>query len=189
MLCGITGNTHDTVCGPPGRDLASLVCRSLGHGCPTEPAPSEEGCVGGCSTAGSLAPGCPPEDVLANARGWAPVLTQQTWVAQESLPSKSAGTRHRRPAPYGGMRFQDLGPPCLFSPAASGLSFLGKAQLYLTVNQALRGVACQVQPPRGLEAHTVFSVFCTSGRPVSTAAPEGRALRPLSDGPWGPEHP
>ncbi|KAF6086574.1 polycystin 1 like 1, transient receptor potential channel interacting [Phyllostomus discolor] len=49
--------------------------------------------------------------------------------------------------------------------AASGLRFLGKAQLYLTVNPAPRGMACQVQPPRGLEAHTVFSVFCTSGRP------------------------
>ncbi|XP_053782552.1 polycystin-1-like protein 1 [Desmodus rotundus] len=53
----------------------------------------------------------------------------------------------------------------LQATVASGLSFLGKAQLYLTVNQAPRGVACQVQPPRGLEAHTVFSVFCTSGRP------------------------
>nr|KAF6319983.1 polycystin 1 like 1, transient receptor potential channel interacting [Myotis myotis] len=48
---------------------------------------------------------------------------------------------------------------------ASGHSFLGKAQLYVTVNQAPRDVACQVQPHRGLEADTVFSVFCTSGRP------------------------
>ncbi|XP_045684806.1 polycystic kidney disease protein 1-like 1 [Phyllostomus hastatus] len=53
----------------------------------------------------------------------------------------------------------------LQATVASGLRFLGKAQLYLTVNGAPRGVACQVQPPRGLEAHTVFSVFCTSGRP------------------------
>ncbi|XP_053517234.1 polycystic kidney disease protein 1-like 1 [Artibeus jamaicensis] len=53
----------------------------------------------------------------------------------------------------------------LQATVASGLSFLGKAQLYLTINPAPRNVACQVQPPRGLEAHTVFSVFCTSGRP------------------------
>ncbi|KAK2499932.1 hypothetical protein MC885_002888 [Smutsia gigantea] len=44
-------------------------------------------------------------------------------------------------------------------------SFLGKAQLYLTLNGAPQDVACQVQPQHGLEAHTVFSVFCTSGRP------------------------
>ncbi|XP_057360945.1 polycystic kidney disease protein 1-like 1 [Manis pentadactyla] len=43
--------------------------------------------------------------------------------------------------------------------------FLGKAQLYLTLSGAPRDVACQVQPHHGLEAHTVFSVFCTSGRP------------------------
>ncbi|XP_054427290.1 polycystin-1-like protein 1 [Pteronotus mesoamericanus] len=53
----------------------------------------------------------------------------------------------------------------LQAAVASGHSFLGKAQLYLTVNPAPWGVACQVQPPRGLEVHTVFSVFCTSGRP------------------------
>ncbi|XP_014649096.1 PREDICTED: polycystic kidney disease protein 1-like 1 [Ceratotherium simum simum] len=43
-------------------------------------------------------------------------------------------------------------------------SLLGKAQLYLTVNPAPQDVACQVQPHHGLEAHTVFSVFCMSGR-------------------------
>uniref|UniRef100_A0A8C9ACW7 Polycystin-1-like protein 1 n=1 Tax=Prolemur simus TaxID=1328070 RepID=A0A8C9ACW7_PROSS len=48
---------------------------------------------------------------------------------------------------------------------ASEHSLLGKAQLYLTVNQAPGDVACQVQPHRGLEAHTVFSVFCMSGKP------------------------
>ncbi|XP_054582574.1 polycystic kidney disease protein 1-like 1 [Eptesicus fuscus] len=48
---------------------------------------------------------------------------------------------------------------------ASGHSFLGKAQLYVTVNRAPQDVACQVQPHRGLEADTIFSVFCTSGRP------------------------
>ncbi|XP_066210356.1 polycystin-1-like protein 1 [Saccopteryx leptura] len=53
----------------------------------------------------------------------------------------------------------------LQAAVASGRRFLGKAQLYVTVSQAPRDVACQVQPPRGLEAHTVFSVFCTSGRP------------------------
>ncbi|KAM5303807.1 polycystin-1-like protein 1 [Glossophaga mutica] len=53
----------------------------------------------------------------------------------------------------------------LQATVASGLSFRGKAQLYLTVSPAPRDVACQVQPPLGLEAHTVFSVFCTSGRP------------------------
>lgn len=41
----------------------------------------------------------------------------------------------------------------------------------MTVNRAPRDVACQVQPHRGLEADTVFSVFCTSGRPVSTQTP------------------
>nr|XP_012591425.2 polycystic kidney disease protein 1-like 1 [Microcebus murinus] len=48
---------------------------------------------------------------------------------------------------------------------ASEHSLLGKAQLYLTVNRAPEDVACQVQPHRGLEAHTVFSVFCMSGKP------------------------
>nr|KAF6302365.1 polycystin 1 like 1, transient receptor potential channel interacting [Pipistrellus kuhlii] len=53
----------------------------------------------------------------------------------------------------------------LQAAVASGHSFLGKAQLYVTVNRAPRDVACQVQPHRGLEADTIFSVFCTSGRP------------------------
>ncbi|XP_012502349.1 PREDICTED: polycystic kidney disease protein 1-like 1 [Propithecus coquereli] len=48
---------------------------------------------------------------------------------------------------------------------ASEHSLLGKAQLYLTVNRAPGDVACQVQPHRGLEAHTVFGVFCMSGKP------------------------
>nr|KAF6419142.1 polycystin 1 like 1, transient receptor potential channel interacting [Rousettus aegyptiacus] len=46
---------------------------------------------------------------------------------------------------------------------ASNHSFLGKAQLYVTVNRGPRDVACQVQPRQGLEAHTTFGVFCTSG--------------------------
>ncbi|XP_053465320.1 polycystic kidney disease protein 1-like 1 [Nycticebus coucang] len=53
----------------------------------------------------------------------------------------------------------------LQASVASEHSLLGKAQLYLTVNQVPGDVACQVQPPCGLEAHTVFSVFCTSGKP------------------------
>nr|XP_035928975.1 polycystic kidney disease protein 1-like 1 [Halichoerus grypus] len=48
---------------------------------------------------------------------------------------------------------------------ASPHRLLGKAQLYVTLNPAPRDVSCQVQPHRGLEAHTVFSVFCMSGRP------------------------
>nr|XP_051709166.1 polycystic kidney disease protein 1-like 1 [Oryctolagus cuniculus] len=41
---------------------------------------------------------------------------------------------------------------------------LGKAQLYLVMNRAPQDVACQVQPHQGLEAHTLFSVFCMSGK-------------------------
>uniref|UniRef100_A0A5F4W3F6 Polycystin-1-like protein 1 n=1 Tax=Callithrix jacchus TaxID=9483 RepID=A0A5F4W3F6_CALJA len=48
---------------------------------------------------------------------------------------------------------------------ASKLGLLGKAQLYLTVNPAPQDMACQVQPHHGLEAHTIFSVFCMSGKP------------------------
>ncbi|KAG8510565.1 LOW QUALITY PROTEIN: Polycystic kidney disease protein 1-like 1, partial [Galemys pyrenaicus] len=53
----------------------------------------------------------------------------------------------------------------LQASVASKHSLLGKAQLYLTVNQAPGDVSCQVQPPHGLEAHTIFSIFCMSGRP------------------------
>ncbi|XP_055994409.1 polycystin-1-like protein 1 [Sorex fumeus] len=42
---------------------------------------------------------------------------------------------------------------------------LGKAQLYLAVNQAPKDVSCQVQPSQGLEAQTIFSIFCMSGKP------------------------
>lgn len=48
---------------------------------------------------------------------------------------------------------------------------LGRAQLYVTLNPAPRDVACQVQPHRGLEAHTIFGIFCMSGRPVRLATP------------------
>ncbi|XP_016053789.1 PREDICTED: polycystic kidney disease protein 1-like 1 [Miniopterus natalensis] len=53
----------------------------------------------------------------------------------------------------------------LQAAVASGLSLLGKAQLYVTVNPAPENMACQVQPPRGLEADTIFGVFCMAGRP------------------------
>ncbi|KAM5273638.1 polycystin-1-like protein 1 [Ctenodactylus gundi] len=48
---------------------------------------------------------------------------------------------------------------------ASSHGCRGRAQLYLKVAHAPRDVACQVQPPHGLEAHTVFSIFCMSGAP------------------------
>ncbi|XP_075413425.1 polycystin-1-like protein 1 [Tenrec ecaudatus] len=48
---------------------------------------------------------------------------------------------------------------------ASKHIFLGKAQLYFTVNRVPQNVACQVQPHRGHEAQTIFSVFCMSGEP------------------------
>ncbi|XP_037693133.1 polycystic kidney disease protein 1-like 1 [Choloepus didactylus] len=48
---------------------------------------------------------------------------------------------------------------------ASKHGLLGKAQLYLTVNKVPQDVTCQVQPHRGYEAHTLFSVFCMSGKP------------------------
>ncbi|XP_044776141.1 polycystic kidney disease protein 1-like 1 [Neomonachus schauinslandi] len=53
----------------------------------------------------------------------------------------------------------------LQASVASPHRLLGRAQLYMTLNPAPRDVACQVQPHRGLEAHTVFSIFCMSGRP------------------------
>ncbi|XP_043857052.1 polycystic kidney disease protein 1-like 1 [Dromiciops gliroides] len=43
-------------------------------------------------------------------------------------------------------------------------SLLGKAQLYFTVNEVPKEMACQVQPIHGYEAYTVFSVFCMSGK-------------------------
>ncbi|XP_027693068.1 polycystic kidney disease protein 1-like 1 [Vombatus ursinus] len=46
----------------------------------------------------------------------------------------------------------------------SSHSPLGKAQLYFTVNEVPKEMACQVQPIHGYEAYTVFSVFCMSGK-------------------------
>ncbi|XP_028634767.1 polycystic kidney disease protein 1-like 1 [Grammomys surdaster] len=53
----------------------------------------------------------------------------------------------------------------LQASVASKHVLLGKAQLYLTVNKAPQGMSCQVRPHRGMEAHTIFSVFCMSGKP------------------------
>ncbi|XP_076744692.1 polycystin-1-like protein 1 [Maylandia zebra] len=41
---------------------------------------------------------------------------------------------------------------------------LGRTQLFLQTNPVPEGLACQVQPVRGLELHTHFSIFCTSGK-------------------------
>ncbi|XP_075798924.1 polycystin-1-like protein 1 [Microtus pennsylvanicus] len=48
---------------------------------------------------------------------------------------------------------------------ASKKALLGKAQLYIMVNQVPQDMSCQVRPHSGVEAHTVFSVFCMSGKP------------------------
>ncbi|XP_077652568.1 polycystin-1-like protein 1 [Urocitellus parryii] len=53
----------------------------------------------------------------------------------------------------------------LQASVASKQDLLGKAQLYLTINPAPQDMACHVQPHHGLEAHTIFSVFCMSGKP------------------------
>ncbi|CAB1460970.1 unnamed protein product, partial [Pleuronectes platessa] len=43
-------------------------------------------------------------------------------------------------------------------------SVVGRTQLFLKTKPAPEGVKCQVQPVRGTELHTHFSVFCTSGK-------------------------
>ncbi|XP_035510575.1 polycystic kidney disease 1 like 1 [Morone saxatilis] len=48
--------------------------------------------------------------------------------------------------------------------AKSQDSFLGRTQLFLKTNPAPKGMTCQVQPTKGMELHTHFSVFCTSGK-------------------------
>ncbi|KAL7840831.1 hypothetical protein AOLI_G00261540 [Acnodon oligacanthus] len=40
----------------------------------------------------------------------------------------------------------------------------GKAQLFFNTHSIPEGTACHVQPTTGLEIHTHFSIFCTSGR-------------------------
>ena len=66
----------------------------------------------------------------------------------------------------------------------------------MTLRPAPWAVTCQVQPHRGLEAHTVFSIFCMSGRPVRAAAPSasqrqrwlsGEMLQDVNPGVWGQE--
>ncbi|XP_059131313.1 polycystin-1-like protein 1 [Peromyscus eremicus] len=53
----------------------------------------------------------------------------------------------------------------LQASVASKHALLGKAQLYITVNQVPRDMSCQVRPHSGTEAQTIFSVFCMSGKP------------------------
>ncbi|XP_021109848.1 polycystic kidney disease protein 1-like 1 [Heterocephalus glaber] len=53
----------------------------------------------------------------------------------------------------------------LQASVAAEPSELGRAQLYVRVPRVPRDAACQVQPQRGLEALTIFSVFCMSGTP------------------------
>ncbi|KAM6908104.1 polycystin-1-like protein 1 [Lycodopsis pacificus] len=48
--------------------------------------------------------------------------------------------------------------------AKSHHGFLGRTQLFLKTNPAPKGVMCQVQPVRGRELYTHFSIFCTSGK-------------------------
>ncbi|XP_065805230.1 polycystin-1-like protein 1 [Labrus bergylta] len=48
--------------------------------------------------------------------------------------------------------------------AKSHDSYLGRTQLFLKTNPAPKGMTCQVQPIRGIELFTHFSIFCTSGR-------------------------
>ncbi|XP_059183422.1 polycystin-1-like protein 1 [Centropristis striata] len=48
--------------------------------------------------------------------------------------------------------------------AKSHDSFLGRTQLFLKTSPAPKGMMCQVQPVKGMELYTHFSVFCTSGK-------------------------
>ncbi|XP_047423738.1 polycystic kidney disease 1 like 1 [Mugil cephalus] len=48
--------------------------------------------------------------------------------------------------------------------AESQNSFLGRTQLFLKTNPVPAGMTCQVQPDKGVELHTHFSIFCTSGK-------------------------
>ncbi|XP_041824818.1 polycystic kidney disease 1 like 1 [Melanotaenia boesemani] len=42
--------------------------------------------------------------------------------------------------------------------------FLGRNQLFLKTSPVPKGMICQVQPVKGMELYTHFSIFCTSGR-------------------------
>ncbi|XP_044196388.1 polycystic kidney disease 1 like 1-like [Thunnus albacares] len=48
--------------------------------------------------------------------------------------------------------------------AKSQSSFLGRTQIFLKTNSAPKGMTCQVQPIKGSELYTHFSIFCTSGK-------------------------
>nr|XP_046228097.1 polycystic kidney disease 1 like 1 [Scatophagus argus] len=48
--------------------------------------------------------------------------------------------------------------------AKSHNSFLGQTQLFLKTNPVPKDMMCQVQPVKGSELYTHFSIFCTSGR-------------------------
>uniref|UniRef100_A0A8D3B804 Polycystic kidney disease protein 1-like 1 n=1 Tax=Scophthalmus maximus TaxID=52904 RepID=A0A8D3B804_SCOMX len=48
--------------------------------------------------------------------------------------------------------------------AQSRNSLVGRTQLFLKTKPVPRGMTCQVQPVKGMELHTHFSIFCTSGK-------------------------
>ncbi|XP_034416623.1 polycystic kidney disease 1 like 1 [Cyclopterus lumpus] len=48
--------------------------------------------------------------------------------------------------------------------AKSHDGFLGRTQLFIKTNSAPKGVTCQVQPVKGRELYTHFSIFCSSGK-------------------------
>nr|XP_061820614.1 polycystin-1-like protein 1 [Nerophis lumbriciformis] len=48
--------------------------------------------------------------------------------------------------------------------AKSQGSVLGRTQLFLRTKPVPKGMTCQVQPSKGMELYTHFSIFCTSGR-------------------------
>eukprot|EP00071_Canis_lupus_P038790 XP_022272347.1 polycystic kidney disease protein 1-like 1 [Canis lupus familiaris] len=105
------------------------------------------------SSLASSAPSSPASTVSLGLSRLHPVSTQP-WDGLRGCVS-APHTRH-----HGG-----CGPHASSSAVASTRGLLGRAQLYLTLHPAPRDVACQVQPHRGLEAHTVFSIFCMAMRP------------------------
>ena len=148
---------------------------------------------------------CPSADTGAVGFGWSlprggetQSLSAEAWVvpavplvslcAPAALPPPPPLPRSPgRPRPWDGLRgcvsaphtrhHGGCGPHASSSAVASTRGLLGRAQLYLTLHPAPRDVACQVQPHRGLEAHTVFSIFCMAMRPVRVATrvrPRGR---------------
>lgn len=61
------------------------------------------------------------------------------------------------------------GTSALFNPE-SHHGVLGRTQLFLKTNPAPKGVMCQVQPVKGRELYTHFSIFCSSGKEVFTVS-------------------